>query len=82
MGRLSKEDIERMVQEAEEFASEDEAQKECIEALNNLSSFIYSLKGQLADQDGLKKLDESVPEHQDMIFRKTFGRFADLMTGE
>jgi len=52
-GRLSKEDIERMVQEAEEFASEDEAQRKRIEALNALSSFVYGLKGQLGDQEGL-----------------------------
>ena len=28
-----------------------------------------------------KKLEEGVPEHRDMIFRDTFGHFADLMTG-
>jgi hypothetical protein len=27
-----------------------------------------------------KKLEEGVPEHRDMIFRETFGHFADLMT--
>jgi len=59
-GRLSKEDIERMVQEAEQFASEDEAQRKRIEALNSLSSFVYGLKSQLADQEGLGgKIDEA-----------------------
>lgn len=29
-----------------------------------------------------KKLEEEVPEHRDMIFRETFGHFADLMTGK
>lgn len=29
-----------------------------------------------------KTLEEGVPGHRDMIFRKTFGHFADLMTGE
>ncbi|EIW76667.1 heat shock protein 70 [Coniophora puteana RWD-64-598 SS2] len=52
-GRLSKEDIERMVREAEEFASEDESNRRRIEALNSLSSFVYGLKSQLADQSGL-----------------------------
>ncbi|KAI0632848.1 heat shock protein 70 [Trametes polyzona] len=52
-GRLSPEEIERMVKEAEEFAAEDEAQRKRIEALNSLSSFVYGLKTQLADQDGL-----------------------------
>jgi len=28
-----------------------------------------------------KKLEEGVAEHRDMIFRETFGHFADLMTG-
>ena len=27
-----------------------------------------------------KKLEEGLPEHRDMIFRETFGHFADLMT--
>ncbi|KAI6148136.1 heat shock protein 70 family [Pisolithus tinctorius] len=52
-GRLSKEEIERMVREAEEFASEDDANRKRIEALNSLSSFVYGLKSQLADQSGL-----------------------------
>ena len=52
-GRLSQEEIDRMVAEAEKFASEDEAQRKRIEALNGLSSFVYGLKSQLADQEGL-----------------------------
>ncbi|KAF9784700.1 heat shock protein 70 family [Thelephora terrestris] len=57
-GRLTQEEIDRMVAEAEQFASEDEAQKKRIEALNSLSSYVYSLKSQLGDSDGLGgKLD-------------------------
>ncbi|KAG1744652.1 heat shock protein 70 family [Suillus paluster] len=52
-GRLSKEDIERMVREAEDFASEDEANRKRIESLNALSTFVYGLKSQLGDQSGL-----------------------------
>ncbi|KAJ7468606.1 heat shock protein 70 family [Mycena latifolia] len=52
-GRLSQEEIDRMVAEAEQFASEDEAQRKRIEALNSLSSFVYGLKSQLGDQEGL-----------------------------
>jgi endoplasmic reticulum chaperone BiP len=52
-GRLSQEEIDRMVREADEFASEDEAQRKKIEALNSLSSFVYGLKTQLGDQEGL-----------------------------
>lgn len=42
-----------MLAEAEEFAAEDEAQRKKIEALNSLSSFVYGLKTQLGDQEGL-----------------------------
>lgn len=58
-GRLSPEEIERMVKEAEEFAAEDEANRKRIEALNSLSSFVYGLKSQLGDQEGLGgKIDD------------------------
>ncbi|KAJ7830520.1 heat shock protein 70 family [Mycena olivaceomarginata] len=52
-GRLTQEEIDRMVAEAEQFASEDDAQRKRIEALNSLSSFVYGLKTQLGDQEGL-----------------------------
>jgi len=52
-GRLSKDDIDRMIREAEEFASEDEAARKRIEALNSLSTFVYGLKTQIGDQEGL-----------------------------
>jgi len=52
-GRLGQEEIDRMVREAEQFASEDKAQRKKIEALNSLSSFVYGLKSQVGDQEGL-----------------------------
>ncbi|KAK0239549.1 heat shock protein 70 [Armillaria nabsnona] len=59
-GRLSQEEIDRMVVEGERFAEQDKLQKEQIEALNALSSFIYGIRGQLNDQEGLGgKLDGS-----------------------
>jgi heat shock protein 5 len=42
-----------MVREAEEFASEDEAQRKHIEALNVLTSFVFGLRAQLNDSEGL-----------------------------
>jgi heat shock protein 5 len=50
-GRLSQEDIERMVQEAEEFAEEDKKVKERIDAKNGLESFLYNLKNTLEDEE-------------------------------
>ncbi|KAJ3036502.1 ATPase with role in protein import into the ER [Rhizophlyctis rosea] len=51
--RLSPEEIERMVKEAEEFAAEDEALKEKIEAKNQFENFVYTLKNQVSDKEQL-----------------------------
>ena len=48
-GRLSQEDIERMVQEAEEFQEEDKKVREKIEARNALENYVYSMKNTLGD---------------------------------
>merc|ERR1711865_612515 len=48
-GRLSEEDIERMVREAEEFADEDKKVKERIDGRNGLESYLYNLKNTLDD---------------------------------
>merc|ERR1719261_499265 len=50
-GRLSQEDIERMVQEAEEFAEEDKKTKERIDARNGLEGYCYNLKNMLEDEE-------------------------------
>jgi L1 cell adhesion molecule like protein len=52
-GRLSKEDIERMVNEAEKYRNEDEKQKETISAKNGLESYCFNMKATL-DEDNLK----------------------------
>jgi len=51
--RLSPDDIEKMVQDAEKFADEDKKVKEKVEARNELESFAYSLKNQIGDKDKL-----------------------------
>jgi len=51
--RLTPEDIERMVQEAERFADEDKATKEKVESRNELESYLYGLKNQLGDNEKL-----------------------------
>ena len=53
-GRLSEEEIERMVQEAEQYAEEDRLVKERIDAKNGLESYLYNLKNTL--EDGADKL--------------------------
>jgi len=50
-GRLSEEDIERMVQEAEEFAEEDKRMQQRVTARNGLEGYCYSLKNSLDDDE-------------------------------
>ncbi|XP_036270677.1 heat shock 70 kDa protein 1-like [Pipistrellus kuhlii] len=58
-GRLSKEDIERMVQDAEKYKAEDEVQREKIGAKNALESYAFNMKSAVSDE-GLKgKISES-----------------------
>jgi len=51
--RLSPEEIERMIKDAERFAEEDKKVKERVDAKNELESYVYSLKTQIADKDKL-----------------------------
>merc|ERR1711990_17409 len=61
-GRLSKDDIERMVQEAEKYKAEDESNKSRVEAKNALENYAYNMRNTLND-DGIKdKIDASDKE--------------------
>merc|ERR1712214_248851 len=55
-GRLSKEDIEKMVNDAEKFKDEDDKQKERISAKNGLESYIFNLKSSLDNEEVKAKL--------------------------
>merc|ERR1712061_26239 len=57
-GRLSKEEIEKMVADAEKFKGEDDKQKERIAAKNGLESFIFNLKSSLEQPEVKTKLSE------------------------
>ncbi|KAF9358458.1 ATPase with role in protein import into the ER [Mortierella sp. NVP85] len=57
-GRLSDEEIERMVKEAEQFANEDQVIKERIESKNTLENYLYGVKTQVNDDSQLgSKID-------------------------
>jgi len=58
-GRLSKEDIERMVKEAEQYKSEDDKNKQRIEAKNGLENYAFSLRNTLKDPNVAGKIDDS-----------------------
>ncbi|KAH7863618.1 hypothetical protein Vadar_019941 [Vaccinium darrowii] len=58
-GRLSQDEIDRMVREAEEFAEEDKKVKERIDARNSLETYVYNMKNQINDKDKLADKLES-----------------------
>lgn len=61
--RLTPEDIEKMVQDAEKFADEDKKLKEKVEARNELEGYLYGLKNQVKDKEKLGgKLSEEDTE--------------------
>jgi len=62
-GRLSEEEIERMVREAEEFADEDKEMKEKVDARNALEGYAYNMKNQINDEEKLGgKIDDDDKE--------------------
>jgi chaperone protein DnaK len=70
--RLTPEDIERMIRDAEKFADEDKKLKERVEARNELESYVYSLKNQINDKEklGAKLTDEDKEKIEAVIDEK------------
>jgi L1 cell adhesion molecule like protein len=68
-GRLSKEDIERMLAEAEKYKAEDEAETARISAKNGLESYAYSLNNSLKEigDDESKMSKENKTKLQEKI---------------
>merc|ERR1712241_216651 len=58
-GRLSQEEIDRMVSDAEKYKAEDDANKNRIEAKNSLENYCFSLKSSMSGEEVAKKLSES-----------------------
>ena len=73
--RLSQDEIDRMLEEAEQFAEEDRKIKDRVDARNGLESYLYNLKNTLDDDstggslppDDRKELLDSVDETLDWI---------------
>merc|ERR1712025_319817 len=69
-GRLSKDDIERMAREAEQFAEEDKLAKEKIDAKNGLESYCYQMKNTIGEEkfkdaiseDDKKQIEDKIDE--------------------
>lgn len=69
-GRLSKEEIEKMVQEAEKYKAEDEEHKKKVEAKNALENYAYNMRNTIKDdkiasklpEDDKKKIEDAIEE--------------------
>jgi len=76
-GRLSQSEIDRMVNEAEKYAAEDEANKKKIEAKNGLENYCYSMRNTLQEEklqdkfegDDKDKIEKAVQEALDWLDR-------------
>ncbi|XP_073044185.1 heat shock 70 kDa protein-like [Primulina eburnea] len=55
-GRLSKEEIEKMVQDAEKYKAEDEDVKKKVEAKNSLENYAYNMRNTVRDEKFASKL--------------------------
>ena len=75
-GRLSKEEIEQMVNNAEKFAEEDKVLKEKIDAKNSLDSYLHSMRNTIEDKEKLankinsddkEKIQDALKEHQEWL---------------
>jgi len=75
-GRLSKEEIEAMIRDAEKFADQDKALKEKIDAKNSLENYVYTMRNTIEDKEKLadkigdedkSKIKEALQEAQDWL---------------
>jgi len=60
-GRLSQDEIDRIVEEAEKYKAEDEEKRKQIQAKNDLENFVYQMRNTLDDakfKDLLKEEDK------------------------
>eukprot|EP00798_Chlamydomonas_sp_ICE-L_P010630 gene10630-12311_t len=74
-GRLSKDEIERMVQEAEKYKAEDEDCKKKVEAKNGVENYAYNMRNTIAEEkvnsqlttDDKEKMNKAITETIDWL---------------
>ena len=69
-GRMTKEQIEEMIKESEQYKEEDEKQKQRVESRNALESYLYNTRNTVND-DNVKLSDEQRSELKALIEEKT-----------
>ncbi|KAL5566037.1 hypothetical protein UlMin_029201 [Ulmus minor] len=82
-GRLSKEEIERMVKEAEEYVEHDKQVKEKIDARNKLETYIYNMKNTINEKDQLaEKIDSDDKEKIESTLKEALEWLDDNQNAE
>lgn len=82
-GRLSQEDIDRMVKEAEEFAEEDKKVKERVDARNKVETYIYNMRSTIEDKDKLAdKIDSDDKEKIEAALKEALEWLDDNQNAE
>lgn len=82
-GRLSQEEIDRMVKEAEDFAEEDKKIKEKIDARNQLETYVYNMKNTINEKDKLAdKLESEEKEKIDAALKDALEWLDDNQNAE
>lgn len=84
-GRLSQEEIDRMVREAEEFAEEDRRVRERVDARNRLENYVYRMRSTLKDggvggkisDDDKEKMEAALSETLEWLEEQDGGRTAE-----
>lgn len=66
-GRLSKEEIEKMVRDAEKYKDEDEKQRDRLQAKNSLESYAFNMKSTIEDE---KLKDKISDEDREKVLEK------------
>ena len=76
-GRLSKDEIEKMIKDAEQFADQDKKVKEKIDAKNSLENYIYSMKNTVEDKE---KLADKLAETEKLTIMNAIKEHQEWMT--
>jgi heat shock 70kDa protein 1/2/6/8 len=65
--RLSKDEVERLVAEAEKYATEDKERMERVEARNGLESYLYNVRNSVNDDKVKEKIGASATEVEALV---------------
>lgn len=81
-GRLSEEDIQRMVKEAEAAADEDKIARQRVEARNQLENYAYQIRNTLNDEEKSKNLDSDDKETLEKAVKDAIDWIEENQTAE